>query len=123
MNTRLTELTKLDNGNLKITLTDEGREELSDIVERNGNDSDAAMHDLLEFHLCNGWDNLRPEEIGALTSSGLILSDDVERSEDGETVVGCGVVYWHDNYMVENPVESLTDRGGLILTGVKQDEN
>lgn len=117
MNTRLTELTKIENGNLKITLTDEGREELPDIIKKHGVRSDAAMYDLLEFHLCNGWDNLHPEDIGAMTACGIILADDVERSEDGD-IVKVGKVYWHPNYMVESPIRTLLKAGHFILTGV-----
>ena len=116
---RLVNLDKLPNGNLRVTLTDEGIDELPDIIERCGVHSTAAFDELIEYQLCNGWDRVPAEAIGALTSCDLIISDDVEWDEDREEVLRLGRIYWHPNYMVESPVESLQQKGKFILTGVE----
>ena len=94
--------------NLQITLTGEGRQELQELLADHPERD--AMHELLEFHLCNGWDTLNPEDIGALTSCPLILSEEVERDDNGK-VTNVGQVYWHPNYMIEDPVKTLLEKG------------
>lgn len=117
MMNRLVNLEKLANGNLKITLTDEGRQDLPTIVERKGRDSDSVMYELLEYYLSNGWDYVPAEKIGAMTGCDLIITDDIEWDDNREDIINIGKVYWHANYMVESPVDAL-ENDGLILTGV-----
>jgi hypothetical protein len=75
---------------------------------------------MMEYHLCNGWDSVRPEEIGALTSCPFILSDDVERDERGELVTA-GTVYWYEQYQIDSPVEELARNGRVVLRGVPRE--
>lgn len=120
MGPTLTDLTKLPDGDLKVTLTEEGREELAAW----GDDYrpwDAILA-LLEHHLCNGWENLAPETIGALTDCELILTDDIEWDDERENIVHLGRAYWHEAYQVEDPVEALR-AGGLVLKGVGNEED
>ena len=104
-----------ENGNLRLTLTEAGREELPSLIERYENDTTSIMHELMEHQLGNGWENIPPETIGALTDCDLILSDSVERDEASD-IVKVGKIYCHQSYMVENPVERLQE-GSLILHG------
>ena len=114
--TGYTELTKTAEGNLLIVLLDAGREELDDLVDRRKHNTTLIMLDLLEDHLCNGWTSLTPDEIGALTSCDLILSDDVTLNDEGD-VINVGRVYWHPNYAVEDELETLRTTGTFTLTG------
>jgi hypothetical protein len=104
---RYTELTKTEDGNLLITLTDEGREKIQDAE---------SVLELLEWHLCNGWSHLFPENIGALTDCDLIISDDAEQNDDGD-MTHVGRFYWHEAYQVEDPLETLRNTGTFTLTG------
>lgn len=108
-------LEKVD-GNLRIALTAEGREELADLAGRFGGDGEAVLLHLIEDHLCNGWSVVRPEEVAALTGS-LILTDSDVRDDEGG-LVSVGRVYWHPNYMVENPAETLAETGVFVMAGV-----
>ncbi len=113
----LTEFTKLENGNLKIALTEEGEIERDEIQSGQWSVSD-AMKDIagwIECELGNGWDWLRPEEIGALTEA-PILSDDVERDDNGDLTY-VGRVYWYPQYEVSDPLEKLLRDGSVIFTG------
>ena len=102
-------LTKTDRA-LRLTLTPEGREELQARVDaRQSIDTDSALYDVLEDHLANGWDWIRPEEIGALTSA-PILSDECSRDEDG-LLTDVGTVYWFERYQIESPVAELFKAG------------
>ena len=69
------DFTKTDDGNLMLTLTDEGRKHIEENPER---DHETLFLDLIEHHLCNGWDLIRPEEVGALTEATIIADDVVE---------------------------------------------
>jgi hypothetical protein len=113
--TQYTELTKTENGNLLITLTDEGREKMEELLASNLPHIN-VMLELLEHHLCNGWEALRPEEIGMMTGCELILSDDVDR-DDEHAVLRVGHIYWHPNYMMVDELEALCATGTFTLTG------
>jgi hypothetical protein len=114
MNNEL-ELEKLPNGDLKIVLTDEGREVLGHDVHE---DAYPDLNDLMEYWLCNGWELLNPEDIGALTSCPFIYTDDAEQDDNGD-YTRIGRVYWYPQYEVHNPVQRLDANGFIILEGVE----
>lgn len=103
--------------NLALVLVD--REELLEIkAKRDAGDWDHhyAESDLLEWHLGNGWERLAPEEIGALTSCEVILSEEADRDDHGN-LTKVGRVYWHPNYMVEDLIDTILEKGEIVLTG------
>jgi hypothetical protein len=65
------------NENLVITPTAAGVEEATDRVNENDTGDDAFWA-MIEDHLGNGWDVVRPEEIGAMTDA-LLITNDIER--------------------------------------------
>ncbi len=108
---------KKQNGNLVITLTNLGREFIDDALANGTNiDSDEFMTDLFEGKLCNGWELLRPEEIGALTGA-PILSDETERDDSG-SLKKLGRVYWFPNYQIESPIRTLWEKEIVTFEGV-----
>jgi hypothetical protein len=105
---QLVEFTKLSNGDLRISLLPEGREEAVEISKTNKS-TNAKFTEIIMHQICNGWDVLRPEEVGALTDS-LILSDDSEFDDEGE-VITIGNVWWFPNYQILDEVEELLKNG------------
>jgi hypothetical protein len=101
MSNRLTKFIETENG-LRIVLTDEGK-----------NDSPETFEEAIEYELCNGWELLQPEEIGALTSA-PILATNTLRDDDGG-LVDAGRVYWFPNYCVENELETLLLSGEVFF--------
>lgn len=108
---------------LHIVLTDEGREyleeqkhqrfseEMGEVVwDRN---MTSILHDLLEDWTCNGWEWIRPEEIGALTAA-PIISDSVERDDNGK-LVSTGDVWWHARYAVDDELKELLEHGEYVF--------
>ena len=74
-------------GNLVMTPTKNGIEEAKANVE-SGNLSDDAFLSMIADHLANGWELVRPEEVGALTSA-LIITNDCQRDDQGTlTAIG-----------------------------------
>jgi hypothetical protein len=72
----LTTFTIDDAGNLRIALTDSGREAWDEVrAERDAHGIDWAFLTLIDHQLCNGWEAVRAEAIGALTNS-FLLSDE-----------------------------------------------
>jgi len=111
------DLAKTDDGDLAIVLTREGREESERIEEmRSEHGVHAALETLLEDHLGNGWELVPPEDIGALTSA-PILSDEIERDDDGE-ITEVGRVYWYPDYQVRDEIEALRERLVVVFHGV-----
>lgn len=103
------------NGQLVISLTPAGKQEIEEAIADGKNiDSDAYMYELFEHPLCNGWFNVAPEEIGALTNA-PIFSDNIERDDDGN-VVNVDCVYAYMDYAVRSPVEVLREKGEVIFS-------
>jgi hypothetical protein len=112
---------KNDNPNkpvlLVITLLPEGHDEIcSETIKGRNIDSNDFMNEVFEHQLCNGWEWIRPEEIGALTDA-PILSNTVKRDEDGK-LVNCDRVYWFPDYAVESPIRTLYNDGKVVFIGV-----
>jgi hypothetical protein len=96
--------------NLVIKLLPEGKTLIQNCKRAGVNiDSDTFFEDLVEWQLCNGWEKLRPEDIGALTDAPIF-------SESGEDKV-----YWFPNYQIESPVQILLEKGEVTFTGVRSE--
>lgn len=67
---------------------------------------------ILEDLMCNGWDYVQPEEIGALTSA-PIISPDVTRDDEGE-FISVDVVYAYMDYQVDSWVQRLCDGHSVV---------
>jgi hypothetical protein len=84
-------------GDLFVTLTPSGRERVAELRVGGKGDREIEL-DLLEYHLCNGWEEVRSEEVGALTDA-MLLTDDAERDDHGN-LTAVGRVYWNPDYQV-----------------------
>src|SRR4051812_25981567 len=87
-------LEKNDDGNLRIILNTNGRRvwrQIEAVRDRLG--IDATLRVLLADHFKRRWQEIKPEEIGALTSS-LIITDEAGRDAGGE-LVKVGRIYWN----------------------------
>ena len=108
------DLQKASKGTLKISLTDDGRHALGRFEQiRDQHGIDAAIRGLLEGHLCSGWEEILPEEIGALTSA-MLLSDDVQRDDDGR-ITRIGRIYFNPSYQVMDEIRELRERSCVVL--------
>jgi hypothetical protein len=95
---------------LRMTVTAEGKAELQARVDDGESiDADQCLHDLLEDHTSNGWDWVRPEEIGALTDA-PIISDNVERDDHGD-ITTVASVYAFMDYQVRSVASDLLNYG------------
>jgi hypothetical protein len=113
------EIVKSEDG-IALKLTPEGREELSSyrIPEGWSHSPDRLLADMLEDHLCNGWEFIQPEEIGALTSS-PILSDSAERDDFGK-LLKVDQVYWFPDYAVRSELDELYENGEVFFPAAKE---
>ena len=111
------DLQKNDDSNLEILLNENGRSNFDTIQKvRDAQGINEALYALLEDHLCNGWEMVPPEDIGALTAA-PILSDEIVRDDNGR-VVEAGHVYWYPDYAVLDEIEELRDKLRLLFQGV-----
>lgn len=105
-----------ESGDLLITLTEEGKEELPEIIQRNSFYA-GVWTDLLESIICNSeTEFIRPEQIGALTDSPIIglnvsLDDDgkIEEREDTK-------FFWFPDYQVIDEFNELLTKGQIVFT-------
>jgi hypothetical protein len=100
---------------LRVRLTPEGRALLSLYDLELSKYRLPDFGDIIEYQLCNGWDWLHPEDIGALVGEEApILSDDVTQDEHGN-IVHVGDVFWYSEYQVHDPVIELQRHGEIYL--------
>lgn len=112
---------KLADGNLRITWA-EGVEpsekaELRDMALKYG--YVAAESAAIEYQIGNGWEWLKPEDLGWLVSdTAPIYSDSVLRNGKDE-IVSVKRVYFQTDYAIRSWLDVLLDKGEAILTGVE----
>jgi hypothetical protein len=107
----------LPNGNLKISLTNEGKIELTEMQEQYKEkwSDETMLREIIEHQLCNGWDWLSAGQVGALTDS-PILSNDVIYNENTDEIESADHCWWYPDYMVTDFVQALLTDGHLIFT-------
>ena len=100
-------LKKLPNKNLLILLND--KEELGEMLKTK---KEIFIADLLETanYIGNGWEELQPEDIGALTEA-PIIAEDVSRNEDTNEIENIGSIWWFPDYMIKDWIEILYNNG------------
>jgi hypothetical protein len=106
-------------GNLVMTPTQEGVSEALEYLKKN-DQSDNAFLDMIEDHLGSGWELVKPEEIGALTSA-LIISNSVVRDDNGQ-ITDIGDV-WSNiaDYQVKSEIEEFA-KGNPVIFGKASSE-
>ena len=112
------DLRKSEEGDLEILLTEKGQANFDAIQEeRDTHGIYAALCTLLEDHLCNGWEMVPPEDIGALTAA-PILSDEIVRDDEGR-ITEAGRVYWYPDYAVRDEIDEVRKNTVLIFRGAE----
>jgi hypothetical protein len=103
-------------GTLRVTLTAEGRS-LIEEARAHGEPDDPTLATLLEWHLCNGWDLLDADLIGAL-SNAPILTRDLDWNETGAWpfIRVAGEWWYFEPYQVRSVVDDLLAHGVAIFT-------
>lgn len=125
MNTNCLDFEQLPDGNLKVLLTPEGREELEALIEDISDDcqdkiwrqpTENIWYELTESHWTNGsYEMLRPEDIGALTEA-PIIGLDIARNDDNVVVLDdISRVWYYPDYMIKDELSELLDHGHLIF--------
>jgi len=113
------------NGNLKIAPTQAGIQAARALLAVRGDGTyqgsrapDDQLHDMLEEFLGNGWMQVLPEQVGALTDA-YIMSDDFTVADDDslKSIAPEPRVYAHMNYAVEDPVETWANGGTVTFIG------
>ena len=105
---------KLPNGDLRIKLLRGHKRDIKDI-QKSIPGIISQFLEVIEYQLCTGWEEIKPEEIGALTSS-IILSDDVTRDDSTDEITDIGNVWWFPDYMIKDEVQELLDKGYIDFT-------
>ena len=100
----------MPNGNLAFIL--DADDDHEDVLAMRG----YSWPDMLEACglLGNGWNSVAPETIGALTDA-PIVTDDWSITDEGETQA-LGRIWWFPNYQVEDPAETLVEKGRVVFT-------
>lgn len=106
----------LPDGNLKITLTKEGRAELKELIAKNKS-YESIWADLIEVYQCNGsYQMVSPAQIAALTDAPIIglnvYIDDNGAIEDNENLK----IWWYPEYQVVSEFEQLLSKRSIIFT-------
>lgn len=103
------------NTGLIIRLNDRGREELADLKELHKEKGPVAIWwDLNEGMFCNGYNDIRPELIGALTDAPIISDGTIDEETTKEEFENTKF-WWFPNYMVQDEVEELLTKGEVFF--------
>lgn len=103
-----------ENG-LLIKLNDRGREELEDLTALHKEKGPVAIwFELNEAAFYNGYQDIRPEVIGALTSSPIIANDFIDEETTQEDLDNTKI-WWFPNYMIIDEVEELLTKGEVFF--------
>ena len=108
---------KLPDGNLRIQLLPEHRQDVQEIQDNEEWGITIKFLEVIEYQLCNGWREVRPEEIGALTDA-PILTDDWDENDMGE-LTRIDNVWWLPEYAVVDEVQKILDQGYIDFTLAK----
>ena len=88
------------------------------LIDRSVNITNMDIYELFEYQLCNGWNLVQPEQIGALTEA-PILSDDIAHDDNGN-IENIGTIYWFPDYMIIDFAKQLLEKGETIF--VREDK-
>jgi hypothetical protein len=76
---------------------------------------------ILELLHQENFDELKPEEVGALTIA-PIIGQDVERNEGGDELLGVGDVWWYPRYETTDPWQELAEKGTVTFIGAPKNK-
>lgn len=107
----MVELIEKENG-LLIRLTD--KEELENLFEKEElGHGVVTAYDVISDYIGNGWDEILPEKIGAITEA-PIIGRDVVWDDEGD-VENAEAIYWYPNYQIEDPFRVLLETGEVFF--------
>lgn len=107
---RYLNLQKLDTGNLKIILTDDGREEM----EEGKDDFSDLFDDIRSNSDYLYWESIGDAGLGM--SDAPCITDGYYFDDNGDLTEGDdSEIFWFPNYMVENFIEELVENGFVIF--------
>lgn len=118
----------LDDGNLKIIATEQGKEAIRKAFAELGSNSftfsNLSNQGTLYFDkrlLIQGLGltPIDPVEIGALTSAPIVCLDGCKDYDEGKLSIE-GPIWWHERYQVESICEVLAEKGEIILPKAKE---
>jgi hypothetical protein len=94
-----------ETSSLHIRLTEAGFQELQSQRDDMGwkRGTLYILLDLLEDWLCNGWEWVKPEDIGALTSAPILRSPR-------------GTLYWFPAYAITCEIEEMLANGEVVFS-------
>jgi hypothetical protein len=102
---------------LVIRLTEMGKEETDEWDLKNGWSDLSHFHDLIEEQMCNGWREVKPEQVGDLRSDGwLVISEDFTfPSENNDDVMIVGTAYGFSRYVFDGYMETIRANGFITF--------
>jgi len=116
----LLEFRKQTNGNVRIQLVrgKGNKQELKELAADDTRGINSKLLDALEDEFCNSsWETVEPEEVGALYS-GLIFTDDCDRSDHGD-IERIGRIYYNPNYAVQDELAVILENGYVEYEGME----
>lgn len=108
---------------LLIKLNERGYDELEELKALHEEKGPIAMWwEINESMFCNGYSNVRPEQIGALTEA-PIIADGIIDEETTQNELDNTKFWWFPDYMVRDEVLELLTKGEVFFPLIERDEN
>lgn len=110
---------KIDDGNaLELVLEVAEGFDREELAQQQQKDCMQAWYEETEFECCNGWEQVSPEDIGALTGDPYMVSEEIERDDVGN-VTKAGRVFFYPNYALHDPVQELLEGYKVVFESVE----
>lgn len=110
-------LTKQENGDLRVTITQAGRRRVAELTAEGMQSDDQILGELLEHDLCNGWRLLYADELGCLSNAPVLTDAWYEDyHEEGAIEVADGHWWYFEPYQVRSVVTDLLRHNEATFT-------
>lgn len=107
--------TELQNGNLRLTLSEDGTKYYDEAVQIIQNNSAiSALLTLTEYYWTNGWGVLEADELHQMSQAPVIVQDYTIEDDGSRTLYG--KAWYYPNYMILNPLEEILKEGYVDFT-------
>ena len=101
------DLTILENGNLRLSLEKDCREELEELREKFG--ISVVLHQALEAYWANGWYIGTANQLWQMSESPVICEEGYVEDNGSNTLHG--KAWYFPNYMIEDEIETILEKG------------
>jgi hypothetical protein len=106
--------TELENGDLRLSLIEEQKENLEEVVNNKNLSDFSKLLCATESYWANGWGVTFADQLHQLSEAPVIV-EELTREDDGSITVH-GKAWYQSDYMIRSAAETILDQGYIDFT-------